>query len=111
MTKCKCKCKKSQNYDLAKYVARLESNRTALGGVLKRKLEQHHLLQQRAAEKCLSKEWQTISLEMCATLVSSTPRRVECVVIINKGGHTKYYKIKDSNLGNEWFTCVYLFIF
>ena len=55
-----------------------------LWGILKRKVEQHNPSSKDHLKKCVSEEWQNISPEMCATLVSSMPRRIESV--------TKKYK-------------------
>ena len=72
------KQKKKNDY-LARYVFWLVSNRTPLG-----------YFKEEGKSRALE-EWQNSPPEMCATLASSMPGRIESV-IKNIGGHTMYWK-------------------
>ena len=60
-----------------------------LWGVLKRKVERHHVSNIHQLRDVIMEEWKRIPGTTCAALVNSMPRRIKAV-LDNNGAHTKY---------------------
>ncbi len=79
-------------------------------GILKRKVEKHHVSNIQQLRDVSMEEWKTMPATTCAALVNSMPRRIKAV-LDNNGAPTKYWHFGhsfDIHLGCTNFVASYL---
>ncbi len=64
-------------------------------GILKRKVEKHHVSNIQQLRDVIMEEWKRMPATTCAALVNSMPRRIK-VVLDNNGAPTKYWHFGHS---------------
>ncbi len=92
---------------MAKYVSRPEPYWAHVGGILKQKVEKHHVSNIQQLRDVIMEEWKRMPATTCAALVNSMPRRIKAV-LDNNGAPTKYWHFGhsfDVHLGCTHFCC------